>query len=109
MQPSQARLYRPGISFRFVRSPEAPKITRTHESAVGSGSCDKFSRGLAWIIADINLLSIDVLDVDFESTRKLPFNDHGTTSRNVHFVNTSPNIGRPLFDCSREASSWITS
>jgi hypothetical protein len=22
----------------------------------------------------------------------------------VHFVNISPNIGRPLFDCSREAS-----
>src|SRR5229473_935614 len=29
--------------------------------------------------------------------------------RNVHFVKTLPNIGRPLFDCSREASSWITS
>src|SRR5260370_33868301 len=53
MQPSHARLYRPGISFRFGRSPEAPKITRTHESPVGSGSCDNFSRGLAWIIADI--------------------------------------------------------
>src|SRR6266851_1716915 len=29
--------------------------------------------------------------------------------RNVHFVKTLPNIGRPLFDCSRDASSWITS
>src|SRR5260370_23296103 len=28
--------------------------------------------------------------------------------RNVHFVKTLPNIGRPLFDCSRHASSWIT-
>src|SRR3984885_760390 len=67
MQPSHARLYRPGISFRFVRSPEAPKIIRTHESPVGSGSCDNFSRGLAWIIADIIFMSIDVLDMDFES------------------------------------------
>src|SRR6267154_5346274 len=58
MHPSHARLYRPGISFRLVRSPEAPKITRTHESPVGSRSCDNFSRGLAWIIADINLLSV---------------------------------------------------
>src|SRR5258708_16528592 len=29
--------------------------------------------------------------------------------RNVHLVKTLPNIGRPLFDCSRDASSWITS
>src|SRR6202521_4862736 len=29
--------------------------------------------------------------------------------RNVHFVKTLPNIGRPLFDCSLDASSWITS
>src|SRR6267154_624102 len=74
MQPSQARLYRPGISFRFVRSPEAPKIIRTHESPVGSGSCDNFSRGLAWIMADINLLSrcfqyrffLDARNIDFD-------------------------------------------
>src|SRR5277367_4090075 len=58
MQPSHARLYRPGTSFRFVRSPEAPKIIRTHESPVGSRSCDNFSRGLAWIIADISFLSL---------------------------------------------------
>jgi hypothetical protein len=49
------------------RSPEAPKIIRTHESPVGSGSCDNFSMGLAWIIADIRFLSIDVLDIAFES------------------------------------------
>ena len=42
-------------------------MTRTHESPVGSGSWDNFSTGLAWIIADINLLSIDALDIDFES------------------------------------------
>src|SRR5580700_1889009 len=70
MQPSHARLYRPGISFRFVRSPEAPKIIRTHESPVGSGSCDNFSKGLAWIIADISVLFIDALDMDFESKRE---------------------------------------
>jgi hypothetical protein len=34
---------------------------------VGSGSCDNLSTGLTWIIADINLLSIDALDIDFES------------------------------------------
>ena len=34
---------------------------------MGSGSCDNFSMGLAWIIADINLLSIDALEIDFES------------------------------------------
>ena len=28
-------------------------MTRTHESPVGSGSCGNFSKGLAWIIADI--------------------------------------------------------
>src|ERR1700723_2702504 len=70
MQPSHARLYRPGISFLFVRSPEAPKMTRTHESPVGSGSCDNFSKGLAWIIADISVLFIDALDMDFESKRE---------------------------------------
>src|SRR5271156_3701558 len=70
MQPSHARLYRPGTSFRLVRSPEAPKMTRTHESPVGSGSCDNFSTGLAWIVADINVLSLDVLDIDFESLSK---------------------------------------
>ena len=42
-------------------------MIRTHESPVGSGSCDNFSRGVAWIIADINLLSIDALDIYFES------------------------------------------
>src|SRR5271163_829774 len=63
MQPSHARLYRPGISFRFVRSPEAPKMTRTHESPVGRGSCDNFSRGLAWIIADISFLSLLMLSI----------------------------------------------
>src|SRR6202050_4479921 len=72
MQPSHARLYRPGISFRFVRSPEAPKMTRTHESPVGRGSCDNFSMGLAWIIADISVLFIDCLDMDFESKRNKP-------------------------------------
>src|SRR5580692_1187684 len=55
------------MSFRFVKSPEAPKMTRTHESPVGSGSCDNLSTGLTWIIADINLLFIDALDIDFES------------------------------------------
>jgi hypothetical protein len=28
-------------------------MTKTHESPVGSGSCENFSRGLAWIMADI--------------------------------------------------------
>src|SRR5216684_5651922 len=71
MQPSHARLYRPGISLRFVRSPEAPKITRTHESPVGSGSCENFSSGPAWIIADINPLCIDALDRDFVTRNQL--------------------------------------
>src|SRR5712664_3371198 len=61
MQPSHARLYRPGVRFRFVRSPEAPKIIRTQESPVGSGSCDNFSRGVAWITVDINLLFSSLL------------------------------------------------
>jgi hypothetical protein len=34
---------------------------------VGIGSCDNFSRGLAWIIVDIDLLSIDAFDIDFEA------------------------------------------
>src|ERR1700681_5042817 len=67
MQPSHARLYRPGISFRFVRSPEAPKIIRTHESPVGCGSCDNFSRGLAWIMADIIVSSSRCTNIAFES------------------------------------------
>src|SRR3984957_19018485 len=71
MQPSHARLYRPGISFRFVRSPEAPKTIRTHESPVGIGSCDNFSRGLALIIADIRFLSLDALDIAFESSSEI--------------------------------------
>src|SRR3984957_3855009 len=58
------------MSFLFVRSPEAPKMTRTHESPVGSGSCDNFSKGLAWIIADISVLFIDALGMDFESKRE---------------------------------------
>src|SRR5713101_6461602 len=37
-------------------------------------------------------------------TRPIPF-----ASRMVHFVNASPNMGRPLFDCSCVASSSITS
>jgi hypothetical protein len=41
-------------------------MTRTHESPVGSGSGDNFSTGLAWIVADINLLSIDALDIDID-------------------------------------------
>src|ERR1700733_6048634 len=73
MQPSHARLYRPGISFRFVRSPEAPKIIRTHESPVGIGSCGNFSRGLAWIIADISFLSLLILSILLSNrNRKLP-------------------------------------
>src|SRR6266576_3687221 len=67
MQPSHARLYRPGISFRFVRSPEAPKIIRTHESPVGSGSCDNFSRGLAWIMVDMIGSSSRCTNIAFES------------------------------------------
>jgi hypothetical protein len=42
-------------------------MTRTQESPEGSGCGDNFSRGLAWIIADINLLSTDALDIDFEA------------------------------------------
>src|SRR5580658_2614950 len=67
MQPSHARLYRPGISLRFVRSPEAPKIIRTHESPVGIGSCDNFSRGLAWMMADIIVSSSRCTSFSFES------------------------------------------
>src|SRR4029077_3280170 len=59
-------------NFRFVRSPEAPKITKTHESPVGSGSCDNFSRGLAWIMADINLLSSMLWISISNPNRKLP-------------------------------------
>jgi hypothetical protein len=47
-------------------------MIRTHESPVGSGSCDNFSKGLAWIVADINVLSFDVLDIDFEPLSKTP-------------------------------------
>src|SRR6202451_1977639 len=45
-------------------------MTRTHESPVGSGSFDNFSKGLAWIIADISVLFIDALDMDFGSERE---------------------------------------
>src|ERR1700689_595567 len=54
MQPSHVGLYRPGITFRFVIAPKAPKRIMTHEPPVGIGSGDNFSRGLAWIIADIS-------------------------------------------------------
>src|ERR1700675_1026395 len=64
--PDAELLYRPGISFRFVRSPEAPKIIRTHESPVGIGSCDNFSRGLAWILADIIVSSSRFTNISFE-------------------------------------------
>src|SRR5580658_8164417 len=85
MQPSHARLYRPGISFRFVRSPEAPKIIRTHESPVGIGSCDNFSRGLAWIIADISFLSLLMLSISLSNRHQKP-----TYSSQFFFISLSP-------------------
>src|SRR5216683_1607840 len=39
-------------------------MTRTHESPVGSGSCDSFSRGLASIVVDIDALSLDAPSID---------------------------------------------
>src|SRR6266545_4112517 len=36
---ARARLYRAGISFRRVRSPEAPKITITHGSPIFPTGC----------------------------------------------------------------------
>src|SRR6185295_7604443 len=58
MQPAHDRLYKLGISFRLVRSPDAPKITRIQESPVGNGSWLSFSRGLASTMVDIHVLPI---------------------------------------------------
>src|ERR1700733_11172316 len=56
MQPAQARLYRPGINLRRVRSPDAPKMTNRQESPVGSGSSENFSSGLTSMTADKTFL-----------------------------------------------------
>ncbi len=85
IQPSHARLYRPGISFRFVRSPEAPKRIRTQESPVGIGSCDNFSRGLPWIIADISFLSLWMLSISFSNRHRKP-----TYSSEFFFTSLAP-------------------
>ena len=57
------------LAFRQVaRSSKNDHDTRIF--SVGSGSCDNFSKGMAWIIADISVLFIDALDMDFGSKRE---------------------------------------
>jgi len=47
---SQARLYSAGMSRRLVRSPDAPKITSTHGSPLGSRAYGLSVLGaLAWV------------------------------------------------------------